>query len=95
MQDAIDEVSNKVTNLSTDTQITLLASNWANNMQEVTIQGFTASMKSPIVDVIATTREDDKQWSKIWKAETGVNSLKFYCSEAPTQNIVVNVKVVR
>lgn len=95
VQDAIDEVSNNVTNLSTDTQITLLASNWADNMQEVTIQGFTASMKSPIVDVIATTREDDKQWGKIWKAETGVNSLKFYCSEAPTKDIVVNVKVVR
>ena len=95
VQDAIDEVSNKVTNLSTDTQITLLASNWADNMQEVTIQGFTASMKAPIVDVVATTREDDKQWGKIWKAETGANSLKFYCSEAPTQDIVVNVKVVR
>lgn len=84
VQDAIDEVSNNVTNLSTDTQITLLASNWADNMQEVTIQGFTASMKAPIVDVVATTREDDKQWGKIWKAETGANSLKFYCSEAPT-----------
>lgn len=95
VQDAIDEVSNKVTNLSTDTQITLLASNWADNMQEVTIQGFTASMKAPIVDVVATTRADDKQWGKIWKAETGANSLKFYCSEAPTQDIVVNVKVVR
>lgn len=95
VQDAIDEVSQKVTNLSTDTQITLLASGWADNMQEVTIQGFTASMKAPIVDVVATTREDDKQWGKIWKAETGANSLKFYCSEAPTQNIVVNVKVVR
>lgn len=95
VQDAIDEVSNNVTNLSTDTQITLLASNWADNMQEVTIQGFTASMKAPIVDVVATTREDDKQWGKIWKAETGANSLKFYCSEAPTQDIVVNVKVVR
>ena len=95
VQDAIDEVSNKVTNLSTDTQITLLASNWVDNMQEVTIQGFTASMKAPIVDVVATTIKDEEQWGKIWKAETGANSLKFYCSEAPTQDIVVNVKVVR
>lgn len=100
VQDAIDELADGLTDLietppSYDTQITLLASGWADNTQEVTIQGFTASMKAPIVDVVATTREDDKQWGKIWKAETGANSLKFYCSEAPTQDIVVNVKVVR
>lgn len=104
VQNAIDEVSEDIaileTNfnklvISTDTQITLLASNWVDNMQEVSIPGFTSSMKAPIVDVVATTREDDKQWGKIWKAETGANSLKFYCTEAPTQDIVVNVKVVR
>lgn len=95
VQDAIDEVSNNVTNLSTDTQITLLASNWVDNTQEVTIQGFTSNMKTPIVDVVATTIKDEEQWSKIWKAETGANSLKFYCSEVPAQDIIVNVKVVR
>lgn len=95
VQDAIDEVSENVTNLSTDTQITLLASNWADNMQEVTIQGFTANMKAPIVDVVATTIKDEEQWGNIWKAETGANSLKFYCSEVPAQDIIVNVKVVR
>ena len=95
VQDAIDEVVENVTNLSTDTQITLLASNWADNIQEVTIQGFTESMKAPIVDVVAATIEDEEQWGKIWKAETGTNSLKFYCSEVPDQDIIVNVKVVR
>lgn len=96
VQDAIDEVVDLAeTPPSYDTQINLPASGWAGNTQEVTIPGFTASMKAPIVDVVATTREDDKQWGKIWKAETGANSLKFYCSEAPTQDIVVNVKVVR
>ncbi len=96
VQDAIDEVVDLAeTPPSYDTQITLLASNWANNTQEVTIPGFTASMKAPIVDVVATTIEDEEQWGKIWKAETGVNSLKFYCFEAPTQDVIVNVKVVR
>lgn len=96
VQDAIDEVVDLAeTPPSYDTQINLPASGWANNTQEVTIQGFTASMKAPIVDVVATTEEDNKQWGNIWKAETGANSLKFYCSEAPTQDIVVNVKVVR
>lgn len=96
VQDAIDEVVDLAeTPPSYDTQINLPASGWNGGSQTVTVSGFTPSMKAPIVDVVATTIEDEEQWSNIWKAETGVNSLKFYCSEALTQNIVVNVKVVR
>lgn len=96
VQDAIDEVVDLAeTPPSYDTQITLLASGWSEGSQTVTVSGFTSNMKAPIVDVVATTIEDEEQWGNIWKAETGANSLKFYCSEAPTQDIVVNVKVVR
>lgn len=90
VQDAIDEL------LSQDISKTLLSSGWgSDNTQTLTISGFTANMKAPIVDVVPTSKEDDKLWSKIWKVETGLNSLKFYAAEALSSDLNIVVKVVK
>lgn len=90
VQDAIDEL------LSQDISKTLLSSGWgSDNTQTLTISGFTDNMKAPIVDVVPTSKEDDKLWSKIWKVETGLNSLKFYATEALSSDLNIIVKVVR
>lgn len=90
VQDAIDEL------LSQDISKTLLSSGWgSDNTQTLTISGFTANMKAPIVDVVPTSKEDDKLWSKIWKVETGLNSLKFYATEALSSDLNIVVKVVK
>lgn len=90
VQDAIDEL------LSQDISKTLLSSGWgSDNTQTLTISGFTNNMKAPIVDVVPTSKEDDKLWSKIWKVETGLNSLKFYATEALSSDLNIIVKVVR
>lgn len=94
VQDAIDEL------LSDEITKTLLASNWTmlgeeNYSQQILIQGFSETMKSPIVDVIANSESDSKAWGNIWKAETGNNTLTFYATEPPRTDLSVKVKVVR
>lgn len=90
VQDAIDEL------LSQDISKTLLSSGWgSDNTQTLTISGFTPNMKSPIVDVVPTSKEDNELWGNIWKIETGLNSLKFYATESPLLDLNIIVKVVR
>lgn len=90
VQDAIDELS------SQDISKTLLSSGWgSDNTQTLTISGFTPNMKSPIVDVVPTSKEDNELWGNIWKVETGLNSLKFYATEPPSSDLNIIVKVVR
>lgn len=90
VQDAIDEL------LSQDISKTLLSSGWgSDNTQTLTISGFTPNMKSPIVDVVPTSKEDNELWGNIWKVETGLNSLKFYATESPSLDLNIIVKVVR
>ena len=90
VQDAIDELS------SQDISKTLLSSGWgSDNTQTLTISGFTPNMKSPIVDVVPTSKEDNELWGNIWKVETGLNSLKFYATEPPSLDLNIIVKVVR
>lgn len=97
VQDAIDEVVDLAeTPPSYDTQINLPASGWNGGSQTVTVSGFTASMKAPIVDIVPSTKNDEKEWAKIWKIETGLNSLTFYYEdEYPETDLNVIVKVVR
>ena len=90
VQDAIDELS------SQDISKTLLSSGWgSDNTQTLTISGFTPNMKSPIVDVVPTSKEDNELWGNIWKVETGLNSLKFYATEPLSSDLNIIVKVVR
>lgn len=90
VQDAIDEL------LSQDILVKLLSSGWgSDNTQTLTVPGFTSNMKSPIIDVVPTSKEDNELWGNIWKVETGLNSLKFYATESPSLDLNIIVKVVR
>nr|DAP13395.1 MAG TPA: Receptor Binding Protein [Caudoviricetes sp.] len=89
VQDAIDE-------LVTDVYYkTLTGTGWSASgtdfVQTISITGFTANMKPPIVDVIPASQDDIDTWGKIWKVETLLNGLKFYAAEPITTalNIVV------
>lgn len=89
VQAAIDELVTKVY------YKTLAGTGWSasgtNFVQTISITGFTANMKPPIVDVIPISQDDIDTWGKIWKIETILNGLKFYATEPITTalNIVV------
>ena len=89
VQAAIDELVTKVY------YKTLTGTGWSasgtNFVQTISITGFTANMKPPIVDVIPISQDDIDTWGKIWKIETILNGLKFYATEPITTalNIVV------
>lgn len=87
---------NKIHNLEVVNFITLSASGWASNVQEVNLTGITAD-SYPIVDVqISGSLEEKKQmddeWSKVLSCETGEGILKFICREHPTIDLTVIVK---
>ena len=89
VQDAIDEL---VTNVYYKT---LSGTGWSasgtNFVQTITISGFTANMKPPIVDVVPSSQDDVDTWGKIWKIETLLNGLKFYASETITTSLSIVV----
>lgn len=89
VQDAIDEL---VTNVYYKT---LSGTGWSasgtNFVQTITISGFTANMKPPIVDVVPASQDDVDTWGKIWKIETLLNGLKFYASETITTSLSIVV----
>lgn len=89
VQDAIDElVVDEITK-------TLLSSGWgADNTQTLTISGFKSNMKAPIIDVIPSSEEDANLWGRVWKAETGQNSLKFYATKPINKDLTILIKVV-
>lgn len=90
VQDAIDELAAK------EISKTLLAESWGSDFtQTLTISGFTETMKAPIIDIVPSSVDDLYEWGKIWKIETGTNSLKFYAIENPKVNLSIIVKVVR
>lgn len=60
-------------------------------VQTITIAGFTANMKPPIVDVVPGTPDDAEAWGKIWKIETMLNGLRFYASEGISSNLNIVV----
>ena len=88
-QGAIDEL---VTNVY---HKTLTKSGWSasgtNFVQTLSISGFTANMKPPIVDVIPASILDVDLWGKIWKVETINGGLKFTANEKPSSNLNIVV----
>ena len=89
VQAAIDEL---VTNVY---HKTLTKSGWSasgtNFVQTLSISGFTANMKPPIVDVIPASILDVDLWGKIWKVETINGGLKFTANEKPSSNLNIVV----
>ena len=61
--------------------------------QTISMIGLNAAM-TPIVDVSAKDKTDTQEWAKVWKAETGADTLKLYATEKPSIELNVKVKVI-
>lgn len=95
-QDEIDRIDYLFEQVSVDNTFSLPAASWdEDKTQTVTVTGMTAAGKSPILDVLAATEEEDLEWSKIWKAETIDGGMKFYAREIPALDLTVKYKVVK
>lgn len=77
--------------------VSLPVSGWNSNTQTVTVDGITVS-SNPTIDVqIESTAISDiknaiTEFAKIIYATTGDNSMTFYCSEVPTNDLTIILK---
>ena len=94
VQDAIEEVNEKIPAKPIYRTVTLPASGWSNNTQTVTVQGVETSGQS--VRISPATKTDAYNWvaAGVWCSEpTTANQLVFTCDTAPTENININVEL--
>lgn len=94
VQDAIEEVNEKIPSAPKSVTVTLPASGWSSNTQTVTVQGVKTSGQS--VRISPATKTDADNWvaAGVWCSEpTTANQLVFTCDTAPTENININVEL--
>lgn len=94
VQDAIEEVNEKIPAKPIYRTVTLPASGWSSNTQTVTVQGVETSGQS--VRISPATKTDAYNWvaAGVWCSEpTTANQLVFTCDTAPTENININVEL--
>lgn len=93
--DEINRIDELFDQISTDSSFLLPADGWGEDKtQTVTVAGVTATMKAPIIDVLATTEDEDTEWLKIWRVEILDGQMKFYAREIPMLDLTVRYKVV-
>lgn len=94
VQDAIEEVNEKIPSAPKSVSITLTTSGWSSNTQTVTVQGVKTGGQS--VRISPATKTDADNWvaAGVWCSEpTTANQLVFTCDTAPTENININVEL--
>lgn len=94
VQDAIEEVNEKIPAKPIYRTVTLTAAGWSSNTQTVTVQGVETSGQS--VRISPATKTDADNWvaAGVWCSEpTTANQLVFTCDTAPTENININVEL--
>lgn len=94
VQDAIEEVNEKIPSAPKSVSVTLSASAWSSNTQTVTVQGVKTSGQS--VRISPATKTDADNWvaAGVWCSEPKTaNQLVFTCDTAPTENININVEL--
>ena len=94
VQDAIEEVNEKIPSAPKSVTVTLPASGWSSNTQTVRVQGVKTSGQS--VRISPSTKTDADNWvaAGVWCSEpTTANQLVFTCDTAPTENININVEL--
>ena len=74
---------------------TLTASGWSSNSQTVTVTGVVANNNAQAIDVSPLSKTDADNWAQagVWCTAQGANTLTFTCTEVPSANINVNVKI--
>ena len=94
VQDAIEEVNEKIPSAPKSVAVTLSSTGWSSNTQTVTVQGVKTSGQS--VRISPATKTDADNWvaAGVWCSEpTTANQLVFTCDTAPTENININVEL--
>lgn len=94
VQDAIEEVNEKIPSAPKAVAVTLSSTGWSSNTQTVTVQGVKTSGQS--VRISPATKTDADNWvaAGLWCSEpTTANQLVFTCDTAPTENININVEL--
>lgn len=99
----IDRVSEEVANVSVkvdgmlvSTTVTLLSSNWENNLQTVPVDGVTSNPAN--TDVLASPATDDANYSAYTENNVRLysqmdNAVQFKCESIPPINLSVNIMV--
>ena len=74
---------------------TLTTSGWSSNSQTVTVTGVVANNNAQAIDVSPLSKTDADNWAQagVWCTAQGANTLTFTCTEVPSANINVNVKI--
>lgn len=75
--------------------VTLYSSGWSSNSQTVTVTGVVADTNAQAIDVSPVSKTDADNWAQagVWCTAQGANTLTFTCTEVPSANINVNVKI--
>lgn len=75
--------------------VVLSASGWSSNSQTVTVTGVVANTNAQAIDVSPVSKTDADNWAQagVWCTAQGANALTFTCTEVPSANINVNVKI--
>lgn len=90
----VDNVQQAVDYLFKVKIVTLPNSGWSEDRtQTVQVEGM-KSIMTPIIDVIADTKEKSADWGKVWRVETLDGALKFYADSEIVNTLKVMVKAV-
>ena len=78
---------------STDSVVTLLANEWDNKLQTVTVSGVTAN-NTVILSAAPDSIDDCLNFGVVCKAQ-GDSSLTFKCDIVPARDIIINIAILK
>ena len=76
-------------------QITLMASNWENKKQTVSVSGVEASNKQAVITVSAPDSLETYLDCNIRLAERDAGTLTFECDDVPSSDVFVNALIIQ
>lgn len=96
VNEEVANVSTKVDNMLVSTTVTLLSSNWENNLQTVPVDGVTSNPAN--TDVLASPATDDANYSAYIENNVILysqmdNAVQFKCESVPPINLSVNIMI--
>lgn len=94
VQDAIEEVNEKIPSAPKSVSITLPASGWSSNTQTVTVQGVSATETGQLIQPVPAVASQAAYYAAgILCTNQAANSLTFTCQEAPSSDLTVYVVI--
>lgn len=94
VQDAIEEVNEKISSAPKSVSITLPASGWSSNTQTVTVQGVLADETAQLIQPMPAIASQNAYISAgVICSGQAANSLTFTCQTVPTEDLSVYVVI--